>query len=72
VKYFLTVNGREREVELTERAGRVELSLDGQAVEVDYREVDQLGQVFASKTSASARRTPPSARAAPPAARSRP
>ncbi|MEM7309913.1 MAG: biotin/lipoyl-containing protein [Planctomycetota bacterium] len=45
MKYFVTVNGREREVVLTERRGRLEVTLDGAPIEVRHEEVDRLGQV---------------------------
>ena len=45
MKYFVTVNGREHEVEVVERSGELEVGVDGQALELDYEEVDRLGQV---------------------------
>jgi len=45
VKYFVTVNGRDHEVELVERLGRLSVAVDGVALDVDYEEVDLLGQV---------------------------
>jgi pyruvate carboxylase subunit B len=45
VRYFVTVNGREHEVELVERLGELVVHVDGRRVELDYEEVDQLGQV---------------------------
>ena len=45
MKYFLTVNGREHEVELFTRLGELTVHLDGEPVEVRYDEVDRLGQV---------------------------
>jgi biotin carboxyl carrier protein len=45
VKYFVTVNGQEHEVELEERLGRIEVRLDGAPLSVRYEEVDRLGQV---------------------------
>ena len=46
MKYFVEVNGHERVVELTERLGRLSVTVDGEPVEVDYEDVDQLGQVL--------------------------
>lgn len=45
MKYYLDVSGRPREVELVERSGRLEVRVDGEPLEVTYREVDRLGQV---------------------------
>ena len=45
MKYFVTVDGEEHEVELTERLGQLLVRLDGEALDVHYREVDALGQV---------------------------
>jgi len=45
VKYFVTVNGEEHEVELALRQGSLEVSFDGQGLDVRYDEVDRLGQV---------------------------
>jgi pyruvate carboxylase subunit B len=45
VKYFVTVNGREHEVLLVERAGALEVEVDGKSLDVRYEEVDELGQV---------------------------
>ncbi len=45
MKYFVTVNGREHEVSVGERAGELVVSLDGVPVEFSYEEVDRLGQV---------------------------
>jgi biotin carboxyl carrier protein len=44
VKYFVTVNGEEHEVELSEHRGELEVTYDGQAVDARYEEVDRLGQ----------------------------
>jgi biotin carboxyl carrier protein len=46
VKYFVEVNGRERVVELTERLGRLTVTVDGAPIEVDYADVDGLGQLL--------------------------
>ena len=45
MKYWVTVNGRPHEVDVLERLGKLEVSVDGAAIEVVYEEVDQLGQV---------------------------
>jgi biotin carboxyl carrier protein len=45
MKYFVTVNGRAREVELVERLGKLEIAVDGRPMELSYEEVDSLGQV---------------------------
>ncbi len=46
MKYFAKVNGRDHEVELVERLGRLELTIDGQPFDMSYEEVDDLGQVI--------------------------
>ena len=45
MKYYAKVNGRPREVELTERLGRLEVRVDGASLQVEYTEVDRLGQL---------------------------
>jgi biotin carboxyl carrier protein len=45
VKYYVTVNGRDHEVELVERLGELLVTVDGEPLDVRYEEVDQLGQV---------------------------
>lgn len=45
MKYFVTVNGEEHEVELTERLGVLSVGYDGQPLNARYQEVDRLGQV---------------------------
>ena len=45
MKYFVTVDGQEHELELVERLGRLEVTYDGEPIEVDYNEVDRLGQL---------------------------
>ncbi len=45
MKYFVTVNGEEHEVELTERLGQLDVFYDGKRLEARYEEVDRLGQV---------------------------
>lgn len=47
MKYFLNVNGEEHEVELRERLGELEVKVNGQRLDIDYEEVDRLGQVAA-------------------------
>ena len=44
MKYYVRVNGEEFAVELNERRGRLELSLDGEVLDASYEEVDRLGQ----------------------------
>lgn len=46
MKYFAKVNGREHEVELVERLGKLEVAVDGKALDLSYEEVDDLGQVI--------------------------
>lgn len=45
MKYYTNVNGRPHEVELVERLGKLLVKVDGKEVDVDYCEVDRLGQV---------------------------
>jgi glutaconyl-CoA/methylmalonyl-CoA decarboxylase subunit gamma len=45
VKYFVSVNGRNHEVELLERAGKRLVKVDGKELDLSYDEVDDLGQV---------------------------
>jgi len=45
VKYFVTVDGEDHEVEVVERLGRMEVRYDGDEVDVSHEEVDRLGQV---------------------------
>ena len=45
MKYFVTVNGEEHEVELIERLGELEVKYDGEVQDVRFDEVDRLGQV---------------------------
>ncbi|MEM9383130.1 MAG: biotin/lipoyl-containing protein [Planctomycetota bacterium] len=44
MKTFVEIGGRTREVEITERLGRLEVQLDGEPCEVEYAEVDGYGQ----------------------------
>ncbi len=46
MKYFVSVNGRSHEVDLVERLGALEVSVDGQPLDLSYQEVDDLGQVI--------------------------
>ncbi len=45
MKYFVTVNGAVREVNVIERLGQLEVRVDGEPFEMSYNEVDDLGQV---------------------------
>jgi biotin carboxyl carrier protein len=45
VKYFVVVNGRDHVVDLVERPGKLEVLVDGRPLDLDYHEVDELGQV---------------------------
>lgn len=47
MKYYARVNGRDVEVELTERLGELIVSVDGERTDIEYDEVDRLGQVIA-------------------------
>lgn len=47
MKYFVSVNGHEHEVVLTERLGKLLVEVDGEAMDLVYEEVDALGQVLA-------------------------
>jgi pyruvate carboxylase subunit B len=44
VRYFVTVNGTEHVVELTEKLGELAVTCDGEALDARYEEVDRLGQ----------------------------
>jgi len=44
MKYFVTVNGEQHEVELVERLGTLHVTYDGEEVDARYDEVDRLGQ----------------------------
>ena len=46
MKYFVELNGREREVILTERLGKLAVSVDGVEVDLHYDDVDDLGQLL--------------------------
>ena len=45
MRYFVTVNDEEHEVELVDRPGGLEVRYDGEPIETRYEEVDRLGQV---------------------------
>lgn len=45
MKYYVELGDQTREVELTDRHGQLEVRLDGEPVEVEYDEVDRLGQI---------------------------
>jgi len=45
MKYFVTVDGEEHEIELVERLGHLFVSHGGEPISVDYQAVDDLGQV---------------------------
>ena len=47
MRYFAKVTGREHEVELVERLGELVITVDGERLDLDYEEVDRLGQVLA-------------------------
>lgn len=47
MKYFVNVNGHDHEVDLKERLGELIVEVDGELMELDYEEVDTLGQVLA-------------------------
>ncbi len=44
MKYFVQVNGVEHEVELIERLGELHLWVNGEPMDMDFVEVDRLGQ----------------------------
>jgi biotin carboxyl carrier protein len=46
MKYYVEVNGREREVELIERLGELTATVDGTPVQLSYEDVDNLGQLM--------------------------
>ena len=47
MKYFVTVNGHDHEVNLIERLGELLVEVDGESMDLVYEEVDSLGQVLA-------------------------
>lgn len=47
MKYFARVNGKDVEVELVERLGELIVYVDGERTDIEYAEVDRLGQVIA-------------------------
>lgn len=46
MRYFVTIGEREREVALVERLGELRIEVDGAPFELDYQEIDRLGQVI--------------------------
>ena len=44
MKYYVSVNGSEHVVELTEALGELRVALDGRRLDVRYEEVDRLGR----------------------------
>jgi glutaconyl-CoA/methylmalonyl-CoA decarboxylase subunit gamma len=44
MKYYLDINGRPHEVELTERLGELSVLVDGEPLDLKYSSVDGLGQ----------------------------
>jgi biotin carboxyl carrier protein len=46
VKYYVQVNGRPHEVEVVERLGELHVTVDGARLDLQYEEVDALGQVL--------------------------
>ena len=47
MKYFARVNGKDVVVELVERLGELIVTVDGERTDIEYDEVDHLGQVIA-------------------------
>ena len=45
MRYFVEVNGRPHEVTVVERLGELRVTVDGKPFELEYEEVDTLGQV---------------------------
>ena len=45
MKYYVQVNGRDHEVEVLERAGTLQVWIDGKLTDSTYHEVDRQGQV---------------------------
>ncbi|MCC6405555.1 MAG: biotin/lipoyl-binding protein [Planctomycetes bacterium] len=45
MKYYISVNGKEHLVDVVERLGELKVVVDGSPLELDYEEVDNLGQV---------------------------
>ena len=45
MKYFVTMGGRTREVDLEERLGELRITVDGVPLDLSYEEVDRFGQV---------------------------
>ena len=49
MKYFVTCGERTLEVEVIERSGELHVSVDGTPMELNYSEVDRLGQVVVTR-----------------------
>ncbi len=49
MKYFITSGERTLEVSVVERSGRLVVEVDGNAMDLDYNEVDRLGQVVMTR-----------------------
>lgn len=45
MKYYVTVEGEEHEIELAERLGKLVVRYDGEPLAVRYEEIDRLGQL---------------------------
>lgn len=45
MKYYVNVNGKEHAVDVVERLGELDVTVDGAPLQIDYAEVDNLGQV---------------------------
>lgn len=45
MKYFITMGGRTREVDLEERLGELRITVDGVPLDLSYEEADRFGQV---------------------------
>lgn len=45
MKYFVNINGRDLEVEIVDRAGKLDVTINGEPADFRYDEVDKEGQV---------------------------
>ena len=45
MKYFVNINGRDLEVEIVDRAGKLRVTINGEPADFSYDEVDRDGQV---------------------------
>ncbi|MFT6714069.1 MAG: hypothetical protein ACJAVJ_001351, partial [Planctomycetota bacterium] len=45
MKYFVNINGRDLEVEIVDRAGKLRVTINGEPADFSYDEVDSDGQV---------------------------